>query len=548
MSDSLTPWILPYLLESAETYGAQISTIPPFEKKKKVQIIEFLTFGSDAQDTYIWARVSDKQHTVPLKCSKDAVAEFSRMQNTRLTQQKGAIVTIKKFRPIFTRIPGLDGGKPSKGSYLALECDSVSLLGSAGESTFGNPKPINNHPDMHAWSEGLDHPGGAGNILKERKQESQVHDKATDVSSKQSLMLPPPPFAPHPQVSVAETRPLPLKTVAVTDLASYRARWQIVEKNTCYRHPPEQNDANSSLAMEVDVTEDSSTRPEIDSQSLLEVEAVESSTQPEINFQSFLEDPKVASPQATRSRSGTPLTSWETSPQVVKTDEIRHTNTTVSSLAPPTPAQRIKRPIATPDGTPSSSYPLGNETADIDMNISSSQVVSAVQGRPVVPRKVPRPTSPQPRHTTGPERVLVPNSDTSGTQSQSLTQSQSQSQSRPSEYEMQADASSSRNNAPQKDVAMDIDGVKKHRRSDISRAKSDPSSATSPRGERRTPEKRAGNRVQTKIPAVVVDDSSSSSDDVDIDNPLPWTMSLTQIRDVILRAETLRSGLHNIFT
>lgn len=304
--------------------------------------------------------------------------------------------------------------------------------------------------------------------------------------------------------------------------------------------------------MEVDI-EDSSTRPDIDFQSSQEVNAVDTSKQPEIDLQSSLEDAEIASPQPTRSRSGTPLTSWEASPHVVKTDEIRvpsqrNTNTTVSSLAPPTPAQRIKRPIATPDGTPSSSYPLGNETADIDMNISSSQVVNAVQDRPVVPRKVPRPTSPQPRRTTGPERVLVPNSDTSGTQSQSLTQSQSQSQPRPSEYEMQAEASSSRKNALQQDVAMDIDGVKKPRRSRISRAKSD---SSSPRGERRTPEKRAGSRAQTQIPVVVVDDSSDSSDDSEDDaldtEQYPWTMSLAQIRGVIVRAEALREGRDDQF-
>ena len=315
-----------------------------------------------------------------------------------------------------------------------------------------------------------------------------------------------------------------------------------MEKNTCYRHPPEQIDASqssllincltnlphdplgSSVAMGMDIVEGSITREETNFQS-----SVESLTQPEINFQLSLEDAKLASSQLTRSRSGTPLTSWETSPHVVKTDEI---NATASSLAPPTPAQRIKRPIATPDGTPSSSYPLGNETADIDMNISSSQVVNAVRDRPVVPRKVPRPTSPQPRRTTGPERVLVPNSDTSGTQSQSLTQSQSQSQPRPIEYEMQAEALSSRSNMLQKDVAMDIDGIKKPRRSTF-KAKSD---SSSPRGEGRTPEK--GSRSQTS--EVVVDESSGNSDD-SLDDILPWTMSLAQIREIIGRAEALRS-------
>ena len=40
MSDSVNPWIAPYLVGVAEKYGVDIAAIPKFEKKKKVQIIE----------------------------------------------------------------------------------------------------------------------------------------------------------------------------------------------------------------------------------------------------------------------------------------------------------------------------------------------------------------------------------------------------------------------------------------------------------------------------------------------------------------------------
>lgn len=49
--------------------------------------------------------------------------------------------------------------------FLAIECFSFSILGSSGEATFGNPKPITVHPDLHQWSECLKRDGGAGCVL-----------------------------------------------------------------------------------------------------------------------------------------------------------------------------------------------------------------------------------------------------------------------------------------------------------------------------------------------------------------------------------------------
>ena len=51
---------------------------------------------------------------------------------------------------------------------LAIECSSFSILGSSGEATFGNPKPITVHPDLYQWSEGLKRDGGAGCVFQWR--------------------------------------------------------------------------------------------------------------------------------------------------------------------------------------------------------------------------------------------------------------------------------------------------------------------------------------------------------------------------------------------
>lgn len=61
--------------------------------------------------------------------------------------------------------------------------------------------------------------------MKERKQEAESHDKVGESSKRQSLM--PPPAAPPPQDVVVKKKPLSLKSVEVTNLDTYRARWQV---------------------------------------------------------------------------------------------------------------------------------------------------------------------------------------------------------------------------------------------------------------------------------------------------------------------------------
>ncbi|KAF9484438.1 hypothetical protein BDN70DRAFT_872451 [Pholiota conissans] len=292
------------------------------------------------------------------------------------------------------------------------------------------------------------------------------------------------------------------------------------------------------------------------------------------------QDDKVNTPS---SRSGTPITSWEQSPSnsapspthESKPHSIGTGNTTTSSLVPPTPAQRTKRPTFTPSDLPASSLPAAANESILD---DASGHESGTEVRPPVSRKVPRPTSPQPRRHTGPALVLVPNSDTSGTQSQSLslTQSQSQSQSQPQPLIQESDAqveSSAPNNAarPTKeeireesddDMAMEVDHEReeRHRRSIVLGPE-----AASSGGESSSPEKSSreddGRRYADGSETESDEDDDSNDGVVDggdeedkrvgtemeadwSDDGYPW-MTLWSVRGIIVKVDALREGLHN---
>lgn len=79
----------------------------------------------------------------------------------RMTELKTALVTIKKFRPISTRIPNRNGGM-SVDSRLALHCESVTMIGSFDEGKWGNPTDVESDADLREWSHALTKDGGAG--------------------------------------------------------------------------------------------------------------------------------------------------------------------------------------------------------------------------------------------------------------------------------------------------------------------------------------------------------------------------------------------------
>ncbi|KIM45036.1 hypothetical protein M413DRAFT_327654 [Hebeloma cylindrosporum] len=319
MSDSLSPWLCEYIISIAETYGAQLSNTPANNKKKKVQIKEFLTFPLQGQEeAHVWAIISDKQHTIPVKFTREAMAEYSQTSysNTRFTQNKGALVSISKFRPMHSRVPLGKDGKLTPEAHLALECNSVSVLGASGESTFGNPRPITSHPDVKLWSDSLLHDGGAGNVLKERRLEREAVETNRVVEPARAdspERIPAPPLPPRP-IAVK-----PARNTRVTDMASYKARWQFVERNPYLREPPEEK-------VDPSPPEESPVR------------------------------------RSQSERSGTPLSTWERSPSAVKEKTL-----TNSSMAPPTPGQRA----------PESSYPPGTESVLMEESPGETRPVVA---------------------------------------------------------------------------------------------------------------------------------------------------------------------------
>jgi len=50
----------------------------------------------------------------------------------------------------------------SPDACLAFECKSFTVIGSAGEAQWGNPKEIENNDDLRLWTEGLRQDGGGG--------------------------------------------------------------------------------------------------------------------------------------------------------------------------------------------------------------------------------------------------------------------------------------------------------------------------------------------------------------------------------------------------
>ncbi|KII92536.1 hypothetical protein PLICRDRAFT_695876 [Plicaturopsis crispa FD-325 SS-3] len=184
MSESMSsPWIAKYLVEIGETYGSILANTPKCEKKKKVQLVDFLTYEA-AQDDCIWAVVSDRNFRIPVRFTKDALDEYSRSNRgtRRLTQRKGAIIFIKNYSPRFTRVPIKNMRKMSDRSELVLDVSFVQIFGSDGEPTFGDPRSLERHTDLSCWMAGLRQDGGAGNVLKQRYEERNKAGPSTAAS------------------------------------------------------------------------------------------------------------------------------------------------------------------------------------------------------------------------------------------------------------------------------------------------------------------------------------------------------------------------------
>lgn len=87
----------------------------------------------------------------------------TRHAGTRLTQHKGAIVRISDFKPICSHIP-MPQGRMTSEDFVVLECKDVSVIGCSGEGIFGQPKGVEQHPEISEWTKGLAQGGGAGYV------------------------------------------------------------------------------------------------------------------------------------------------------------------------------------------------------------------------------------------------------------------------------------------------------------------------------------------------------------------------------------------------
>ncbi|KAI0744197.1 hypothetical protein C8Q80DRAFT_884111 [Daedaleopsis nitida] len=82
-----------------------------------------------------------------------------------------AFVILKRFRVSFGRVPRRDGPGMSPDSTLFLEVDEIQLKGAFGEAMWDTPIDVFSDRNIKEWISGLRQDGGAGNVLKLRKQQ-----------------------------------------------------------------------------------------------------------------------------------------------------------------------------------------------------------------------------------------------------------------------------------------------------------------------------------------------------------------------------------------
>ncbi|KAJ7132817.1 hypothetical protein C8R43DRAFT_1023510 [Mycena crocata] len=169
------------------------------------------------EDSAVWGMISDKFLTIPVKFSKEAVAAYeklviqviatpansgSRKFGRRLTETRTALVTIKQFKPISTRVP-VRKGNMSAETRLALHCEEVSVIGSSGENQWGHPKDLDSDVDLREWVHGLSCPS---NVLKDRKKAREGNHADPPVAKNRVVSPPKPAAKPTARARTRRTR------------------------------------------------------------------------------------------------------------------------------------------------------------------------------------------------------------------------------------------------------------------------------------------------------------------------------------------------------
>ncbi|KAJ7287604.1 hypothetical protein C8J57DRAFT_1284398 [Mycena rebaudengoi] len=449
MSESVHPWITNYLVQVAENFGEKLSAVPLEPKAKKVQILEFLGPGTENEDSVVWARISDKHLALPVKFSKDAVAECNRCTGRRITEAKTALVSIKKFRPVSMRVPSRNRGMSAE-PQLALLCDSVTVIGSLGDSQWGSPRDIDANPDLREWSIGLRQDGGAGNVLKERKKAREDNTIKTSPSVKTG--------SPQRVRKMVATQGRAREPELMT---AYQARWKAsTDLPEGYflrpRVPPPQPDepatpprrtpgmyftiCNRRIVYALHGVRSRQSNKQVDARDL-GGSSPSQKYSPSQKGSSQEDSPKS-------SRSSTPISCWSSSParaQPEAEDVASSPRLLPPSLPPSSPPKPLspllpsRTPFSPPPNPPlsspakpfegSSSHLTAPTPAQRRLPTSSHLSTPTPAQRPLnvspqvirpIKRRVARPPEPPVEPVgPGPARILVPNSDTSQSQSQS---------------------------------------------------------------------------------------------------------------------------------
>ncbi|KAL0956285.1 hypothetical protein HGRIS_002443 [Hohenbuehelia grisea] len=467
MSNSLQPWIANYAINTGEAYGGSLLSVPTHGAPKKVQLVEFLTYGGKNDDR-IWAKVSDKEYRIAVLFSKVALASFTRDNHKRLTDYSSALIKIKLFRPLLTRIPnGNKGTGMTPETYLALECDHVTLLGSINEGEWGFPKELIHHPLVRAWIEGLRQDGGAGNILRDAKAEREQLDKPNQPSdraqrpgfeapSEPSKQITPP-KQPGRDISKVDQQ---TSSVDLDYVTTVERSWQARKGRNHRRYMLRQQNTEDAPQTVPPVYP---VKDQQDNEDGIEPPRKRRRLNTPSHLPGFSgrSDPPLVKPSTPSidiapSNPSTPSSSpipWSSSPAPDTRHEHQHPQTTQESKAAAGDEIKLSSPsspwkaddntskgrgTSQPSQLPQSS-PLPTSSLFPIPATFSSLISPVVSSHPEpVRRKVPRPQLPQIPDRIATGAILVPDSDVSGTVSQSQSLSQSQSQSQPlSQFNLQ---------------------------------------------------------------------------------------------------------------
>ncbi|CAL1706546.1 unnamed protein product [Somion occarium] len=149
------------------------------------------------------------------------------------TDHRTVFVTVKNIRPMFTRVPIGDGKGLDPRERIALDVDSVNVKGAFGDDPWGRPKDVETVEDIQSWSKGLSDPhGGGGNILKLRKQQQADSSNPPKPLAEQTTLV---------QLSARQGPVIPaMPPVHMNAKKQHIRRWKVIAENLTHHLPDDE--------------------------------------------------------------------------------------------------------------------------------------------------------------------------------------------------------------------------------------------------------------------------------------------------------------------